>query len=177
MRSSAIAVIGMLLLSSCLAGSSLTQPLKMQSEAPAHLQGFRYKVTGPGIVNGLLVKNYQSTWVIGGKAGKLITDFYAYSDNDGINLTGYMEYQDDYWKSWFSTSGTSSFAPFNTYFVSARYPVNRVLQDFRRETDWVLGGRSDKRLVSVYFSGDGTNMKGKATYQGEAEYDIVITRL
>ena len=176
MRSSAIAVIGMLLLSSCLAGSSLIQTLKMQSKTPAHLwYGIHdYEVVGPGFLNGRLT-TATSQWVIGGTDGKRVTDFWAKSTNDGKRLTGYVEY-DRSGSRWpffaYLKAGSTT-----NYYVWVTENGGANPGPWFQETNWILGGRSDKPLIEVSATGDGFWMSGKITYKGEVESPTVIRRL
>ena len=176
MRSSTVAVIGTLLLSSCLTSTSLIQTLKTQTKAEAHAQYTNndYRVLVGWDSSGPI--HFDGKWMIGSRVYERVLKLKASSADGGNTLMG---------KVTFEGSGATGFKGVrygdSRYTVSIQFYTQRYVESgtilWVQEGDWIIGGRHDQPVVDIDISGNGYSFTGSMTYLGEGPISVSATKI
>ena len=164
MRSNlAMALLGSLLLSSCMATGGLLGALKQQAQAPAHLSTNVYFVEnqwgGPSAP-----WNAGGYWIIGGRASHRVVKLDASSSDGGLKLVGKVTYDGE---------ATMDFKAKRVDGVNYEIFIKRggscAHAHWQFGGAWVIGGRPSQPVVDIHFSSSdhGENFSGVMTYFGE----------
>ena len=179
MRPFTIAVIGTLLLSSCLVSSSLVQTLQMKSKTAAHLAFNRYtSLLGTGISAPFMP---GPTWVIGDSQTRRVVRLQALSFDGGKTLNGWLKFSGDERDSYFWSdydSGSSYYAQIGTIKPTTKPDrLGTVERKYQKRDSWIFGSKTGSPVTYIDLTGNENVLNGKITYLGSERVSVRVTRL